>query len=522
MLKKFGFWLSVFFLLLTIVSLGFYLKQKMSDINPEEVIIKSSKMFKPKLKSFLKIVDATIENIEQKATYLDVDILPKDSLNIYFSRLIDEEEFLQGIVLLGSDIDYALVKDNKTWMMTHSLKNEFVDWFRLNDKLEVVTEWTNANNVVMDTNNLRSIKASALSEEGRIWLSTESDIAEKRDILFNIFKIESVANTDVVALIYRTSQLGQRFNQALTFDMPLVTLITPKRLVTPMRTSEDDKYLQLKNLSLDVNNWIREWQKTANPSPELILFETQKREYWLSIDTIAPLSGISAFSIAISQDDLLGSINKFEQSFIYAAIMFLLFSLFAYLTTYRKYKKVSAPDKSLKELSIDEVKAIIQGGETEFVEFKSSLRWDYNMQKVNWILEMVILKTIAAFTNASGGKLLIGVDDDFNVLGLEPDFHTLAKKNVDYFELHLRKLINNQFGVNFSNKYILTRFQIIEGRTICVVQIAPSDQPKFLKSKNKHGALEERFYVRSGNASQQITSLTEINAYIEGHFPKKV
>jgi len=71
---------------------------------------------------------------------------------------------------------------------------------------------------------------------------------------------------------------------------------------------------------------------------------------------------------------------------------------------------------------------IIDKGENDLIEFKSSLRWDYRQDKVNKALETVIVKTISAFLNTEGGMLFIGIDDDGNTLGLENDYITLSKK----------------------------------------------------------------------------------------------
>ena len=51
----------------------------------------------------------------------------------------------------------------------------------------------------------------------------------------------------------------------------------------------------------------------------------------------------------------------------------------------------------------------------------TTLRWDLKEAGVNKKLEEVIIKTIAAFANSQGGTLLIGVADDGDVIGLEPD-----------------------------------------------------------------------------------------------------
>ena len=55
---------------------------------------------------------------------------------------------------------------------------------------------------------------------------------------------------------------------------------------------------------------------------------------------------------------------------------------------------------------------LIKEGENSGVEFKTTMRYDMRENKVNKKLEEVILKTIAAFSNAEGGTLVMGVDDD--------------------------------------------------------------------------------------------------------------
>ncbi len=184
----------------------------------------------------------------------------------------------------------------------------------------------------------------------------------------------------------------------------------------------------------------------------------------------------------------------------------------------KKIRNTSSVNNELFPFSDDDIIKMIKNGETEFVEFKSSVRWDYREEKVNRMLEDVILKTIAAFANAKGGTLLIGVSDDMEILGLEKDFNTLKKQDADYFELHTRKLINNKYGIAFSNENILMKFTEFDGKTVCSIQIKASSKPVFLKTKNKQGNEIEKFYVRSGNASQEISSMKEVNEYINIRF----
>jgi len=65
-----------------------------------------------------------------------------------------------------------------------------------------------------------------------------------------------------------------------------------------------------------------------------------------------------------------------------------------------------------------------ESGTAEFsgkVEFKSTLSWDIRENKKNKALQFSVLKTIAAFMNTEGGILLIGVEDNRHIFGLEKD-----------------------------------------------------------------------------------------------------
>ncbi|CAI8307539.1 MAG: Uncharacterised protein [Bacteroidota bacterium] len=149
--------------------------------------------------------------------------------------------------------------------------------------------------------------------------------------------------------------------------------------------------------------------------------------------------------------------------------------------------EISTEDTELKEL--------ILIGENEKLELKSTLRYDLRENTVNKKLEFVIAKTISAFLNSEGGVLIIGVDDDGNALGLDKDFETLSKKDIDGFELHLRNLISKHLGSSFE-KYLKVSFPTIDEKTICKIQILKSGIPVFATFEGK-----ENFYVRIGNSS---------------------
>ncbi len=114
---------------------------------------------------------------------------------------------------------------------------------------------------------------------------------------------------------------------------------------------------------------------------------------------------------------------------------------------------VSSRKEKNKRTEEEEIILLIEKGESKRLEFKSSLRWDYRENILNKKLEDVILKTVAAFGNGTGGTLLIGVDDNGAILGLSKDYETLKNPDKDGFELHLRNIISAMYGT-FSVKIL--------------------------------------------------------------------
>ena len=155
-----------------------------------------------------------------------------------------------------------------------------------------------------------------------------------------------------------------------------------------------------------------------------------------------------------------------------------------------------------------DIDQLIKNGESDLVEFKSSIRYDYNKKTTNRGLEKVIAKTIAGFMNAKGGKLLIGVDDDGIILGLEKDFLTLKHKNKDGYEREIFRIISVQLGREacFANH---VSFYVIEEKDICVIDIEPSNEPTYVNESEN-----TIFYLRTGNATYPLT-VKEVVNYLE-------
>jgi hypothetical protein len=166
---------------------------------------------------------------------------------------------------------------------------------------------------------------------------------------------------------------------------------------------------------------------------------------------------------------------------------------------------------SRKNVGNAKIKKIIQKGETESVEFKSSLRYDYNTHTVNKGLEKPVLKTIAAFLNSGGGTLLIGVQDEGTILGLLEDYKSLQRSNNDGFSQTLFNSMTSNLGIEFSS-FIQIEFSELDKKTICVVYVKASPEPVFVRE-----GLNRDFYVRAGTTTKLLNS-EETFKYIALHW----
>jgi len=159
----------------------------------------------------------------------------------------------------------------------------------------------------------------------------------------------------------------------------------------------------------------------------------------------------------------------------------------------------------------EEIEELILGGESELVEFKSTLRYDLRQKAVNKTLEYVIAKTISAFLNSNGGDLFIGVDDNQNGLGLDDDINTLKKQDIDGFELQLIEVIKKYIGNEFSS-HVKIKFPEYDSQTICRILVFQSSSPVFVSFEGKEG-----FFIRSGCSSQPL-SREEQSVYEKEHW----
>ena len=156
----------------------------------------------------------------------------------------------------------------------------------------------------------------------------------------------------------------------------------------------------------------------------------------------------------------------------------------------------------------DEVRERIRAGESKRVEFKQSFSLDVRKQTKETYIEDSALKTIVAFLNSDGGDLLLGVADDGQVPGLEPELNKFHKANTDKFLLHVKNRLKKRIG---EPCYPLIDQRLVEMDDASVLWVAckASKRPVFLDDTD--------FYVRTNPATDMLVG-RKMHEYINARF----
>lgn len=228
-------------------------------------------------------------------------------------------------------------------------------------------------------------------------------------------------------------------------------------------------------------------------------FHAELAGKWASLDHFVGDRMAASFTLAMLPMTLLFAGMGAGVAAVYAAI------------DARVLRSRRAVSRLEREMARD-IPTLIRTGESERVEFKSSLRWDLRQKKVNKALAEVVAKTIAALANHEGGSLLVGVADDGGVVGLERDYATLKSRDRDGFGQLVMTLVRERLGGDVCRLVHLV-FAELDGHDVCRVVIEPADAPVYFSDGS-----QTRLFVRAGNASRELDA-RETVLYVAARWP---
>lgn len=158
----------------------------------------------------------------------------------------------------------------------------------------------------------------------------------------------------------------------------------------------------------------------------------------------------------------------------------------------------------VRRIKVDSLVALGESGETEF---KSTLRTNLATGQRDPKMEFTALRAMASLLNSNGGRLIIGVEDDGNVLGIGPDDF----ENEDRMSLYFNNLIHTKVGSQHSI-HIEIRFEDYDSKRILVINCQRARIPVFVKD-----AGTEKFFIRNGTSTRELTGSQQLE-YIKSRF----
>ena len=147
------------------------------------------------------------------------------------------------------------------------------------------------------------------------------------------------------------------------------------------------------------------------------------------------------------------------------------------------------------------VRALIEGGESAVVEFKSTARRNLHTEAPDQAITWAAIKTIAAFMNTHGGTLLVGVDDHGQPVGIELDYPLVKGGDRDGWELWLTAVVKTALGTVAATD-LSVRFCTIDDRTIARIDVRRGAEPVFASRK---GEPREVFLARLNNSTEELS-----------------
>lgn len=141
---------------------------------------------------------------------------------------------------------------------------------------------------------------------------------------------------------------------------------------------------------------------------------------------------------------------------------------------------------------------LLSGVEGGHIEYKSSAYYSYREGVPESVVLHSVLKTISGFLNAGGGTLAIGIDDEGEILGIQPDLDT-KRMDTDRYVNALTTAVGTSMGTLAATMTSI-KVQRWDEKDVCLVDVQASPDPVFLRSPAK----ARGFFVRVNNSTREL------------------
>ncbi len=446
-----------------------------------------------------------------------LDLSSPDSLNAKLIPMARQHTGIHSILLwVEDDIRYGLIRDGEKWLTMvgprYQDKTGNIIWKSIGNDGDVLESWEE------DTLKPNSDTAGwshppELSHaEDVLWVQTLTLPPAKKSGLSAVVQwmVGEVRYTAAISVL--TTRMEQVLDDVMAGDSYRVFLFSRNHFfigfqrggTADLGSTKDNKNGYAYPVDDPLLAAAFEIWKKQDKTPVPFKFQWEGRTRFGQFLKLNDGGQSAGFGIIADEKDLVPREGDVRFFFIPVIMGVIWIGLFIYARLYKReaarFAKSGMLDTNREEAILD----LIRGGETEKVEFKSTLRWNLKADKAGKEIEMASLKTVTAFMNSDGGILFVGVDDNGTILGISND----RFPNEDKFLRHFSAIFNQHIGLEFS-EYIDFGIKKVKDQKILVVNCKKSPQPVFLKHKN-----DESFFIRSGPSSRKL-SISQVLDYLK-------
>ena len=512
----------------------YYQIGKMRETVLERIVEDASQQVDTTFESFFAPISSKLMVARNWGRAINPDLADVRALN---TQLIPQLQQLPSVsaVLLGNSQGqaYVLLRDGDGWLtrQTRADENAAAQWIRWASPTEETERWTE--NLTYDPRTrpwyVGALEASG--DQAPFWTEPYTFFAENKKGVTAAIRWrgrDRADQTTVVAfdvLLHEISKFTATLSAREHGDVFIINdeglVIGPPQddLFRDDAAIRDAVLTPVHALGLDhVNQAFTVWrsQHAGGHQPFRILSEGV--QWWATFRPITVGNRTFWLGLALPEYELVDSIGAYRNVVPAAIIVLGLVAFVGSILLVRKHgqqmdalareaRRLRSADDDPLETGADDparIRALIAKGESERLEFKSTVRWNLRADKPGKEMELAWLKSVVGFLNTDGGIILLGVDDEGQVLGLDRD----GFANADKCLRHIGNLIGQHVGIEYA-QFIRYSLVTVDDKGVAVIQCTRSTTPAFLKTGK-----DEDFYVRAGPASQKLPT-SQILGYIE-------
>jgi len=401
-------------LILNIAGLVLLITNHKTTKYPEKIFAKEITSFDGAMQSFVKQIDLNIEDIK---THFTEEEISKHNLKNYFIDFMNKYELFHSSIFLKNNQKFVIRRDKDSYVTGYdnTEKVDLVKWERIR-KEKVISSWDES--FILNIRDLEWFKNLATTPNSVRWFFdvTTKENKSQEDLFYCGYYFTK--GNDRYYLIFRFSRMAllKDFSSFSNYDSLNLLVETSNGILYNLSAGINEYFEAAPSDSLhnQVENHIEKFNDKTNG---IFTFKYNQSQIWSFFRKFDARLGLNFYMLTIPESQLLKTEKNHNHIYIIGFLSLFVLSSVGLYFLFRKRKPTFSTEKT------ESLSEILKQDENRFLEFKSSLRWDYRQEKLNPILEDVIIKTVAAFGNSDGGILLIGVDDDKNILGLQNDYN---------------------------------------------------------------------------------------------------